>query len=73
MTLSGSYIARRLVRSPSDMRRRAGALTSNPCCWSYDDIDVCLIGVLVSALGLDGAVDGSDHGVPGVRVFDRPV
>ncbi len=55
------------------MRRRAGALTSNPCCWSYDDIDVCLIGVLVSALGLDGAVDGSDHGVPGVRVFDRPV
>ena len=48
------------------MRSRAGALTSNPCGWPYDDIDVCLIRVLVSALGLDGAVDGSDDCVPGV-------
>ena len=60
VTLPCSYIARRLVRNPSDMRSRAGALTSNPCCWPYDDIDVCLIWVLVSALGLDGTVDGSD-------------
>lgn len=66
VTLPCSYIARRLVRNPSDMRSRAGALTSNPCCWPYDDIDVCLIWVLVSALGLDGAVDGSDDCVPGV-------
>jgi hypothetical protein len=38
------------------MRSSVDILTSNPCCWPYDDIDMCLISVLVPSLSLDRAV-----------------
>ena len=57
--LTGSYIvvsSMSKLRPRGSSRKSAGILTSNPCGWSYDHIDVCLISVLVPPLGLDGSV-----------------
>ncbi len=73
VALARSYIARQRVRSLLSLAKRHGAPTSNPCSRSYDDIDVCLVRVLVPPLGFDGPVDRRDHRVPGVGIFGRPI
>lgn len=55
------------------MSGSAEALTSHPCGWSYDDIDMCLVRVFVPPLGFDGPVDRGGYCVSSVRVFRRPV
>jgi hypothetical protein len=62
------------VRSPSySTRNSVVTLTSNPCRWSYDNFDVCLICMFIPPLGFNRPINRCRQGVAGVRIFRRSV
>jgi len=47
--------------------------TSNPGCWSYDNIYVGLICMFISPLCLNRTIDGGRYGISRMRIRSRAI